>query len=388
MAAAAAGGTIVGMAEQYRSGDALLAFDGEMRVRSWNAAAEALTGIRADDALGKTCWELLGAVDEHDALLCHAGCAGFRHAREGRPGTTRHVSIRVADGRRRVAMATLARDGEYLHVLTPAEQNGGAPSSSTACSPRGSARCWSCSPPARPRRSPRHGSGLRRSPSATTSARSCSSSAATRSSRRSRWRAAGACSPRRSRLPRMRELFDAIAAGEVDTVRRLVSDDATLAGCRNEDGVSARMVARYHGQTEIVGVLVDAGPELDVFEAAALGADERLDELLAHDRALVKARSADGYTPLHLACFFGHPQAARLLVERGADVGDVARNELKVQPLHSAAAARQLEIVELLLDRGADPNARQQGAHTPLDAARQGGDDALAELLLARGATP
>ncbi len=186
----------------------------------------------------------------------------------------------------------------------------------------------------------------------------------------------------------MRELFDAIAAGEVDTVRRLVSDDATLAGCRNEDGVSARMVARYHGQTEIVGVLVDAGPELDVFEAAALGADERLDELLAHDRALVKARSADGFTPLHLASFFGHPQAARLLVERGADVGDVARNELKVQPLHSAAAARQLEIVELLLDHGADPNARQQGAHTPLDAARQSGDDALAELLLARGATP
>jgi len=127
MAAAAAGGTIVGMAEQYRSGDALLAFDGEMRVRSWNAAAEALTGIRADDALGKTCWELLGAVDEHDALLCHAGCAGFRHAREGRPGTTRHVSIRAADGRRRVTMATVVRGGEYVHVLTPAEQNGGPP---------------------------------------------------------------------------------------------------------------------------------------------------------------------------------------------------------------------------------------------------------------------
>jgi len=157
----------------------------------------------------------------------------------------------------------------------------------------------------------------------------------------------------------MRELFDAIAAGEVETVRRLVSDDATLAGCRNDDGVSARMLARYHGQTEIVGVLVDAGPELDVFEAAALGADERLDELLAHDRALVKARSADGFTPLHLASFFGHPQAARLLVERGADVADVARNELKVQPLHSAAAARQLE--HLIGARGARPRGRGVG---------------------------
>jgi ankyrin repeat protein len=183
-----------------------------------------------------------------------------------------------------------------------------------------------------------------------------------------------------------RTLLDAIAAGDVETVRELVAADATLAGCRDSRGVSARMLARYHGQTEIVGILVDAGPELDVFEAAALGADERLEELLAHDRSLVAARSADGFTPLHLAAFFGHPQAALLLVEHGADVSDVAQNDMRVQPLHSAVAARQLGIAALLLDHGADPNARQQGDHVPLDAARQNGDEALVELLLARGA--
>ena len=114
----------------------------------------------------------------------------------------------------------------------------------------------------------------------------------------------------------MQELFDAIEAGDVERVRDLVAADATLAGCRDAQGVSARLRARYAGRTEIVALLVDEGPELDVFEAAALGADERLEELLAHDPSLARARSADGQTPLRLAERFGHASAARLLAER------------------------------------------------------------------------
>jgi uncharacterized protein len=184
------------------------------------------------------------------------------------------------------------------------------------------------------------------------------------------------------------ELFAAIAAGDADTVRELVARDATLAGCRNEDGISARMLALYRSDVDMLEALVDAGPDLDVFEAAGLGAEERLDELLAHEPALVRARSTDGFSPLHLAAFFGHPGAARLLVERGADVSDVAQNPMRVQPLHSAAAAACTEIVELLLDHGADPNARQEGGFVALDAARQHGDDELEALLIARGADP
>ncbi len=138
----------------------------------------------------------------------------------------------------------------------------------------------------------------------------------------------------------MQELFDAIAAGDAARVRELVGADATLAGCRDEDGVSARMLALYRGQREIAGVLLDAGPEPDVFEAAGFG----------------------------------------------ADVTDEARGELKVQPLHSAAAASQNEICALLLDRGADPNARQGAGGRPIDAARQNGNGALVELLRSRGA--
>jgi ankyrin repeat protein len=171
-------------------------------------------------------------------------------------------------------------------------------------------------------------------------------------------------------------------------VRELVDADATLAGCRNDDGISARMLALYRGDPDMLEALVDAGPELDVFEAAGLGAEERLEELLAHDASLVDARAGDGFTALHFAAFFSHPGAARLLVEAGADVDAVADNPLKVRPLHSAAAASCGEVVELLLERGADANAEQEGGHVPLDAARQHGDDAIAELLLRHGANP
>jgi ankyrin repeat protein len=184
------------------------------------------------------------------------------------------------------------------------------------------------------------------------------------------------------------ELFAAISAGDAARVRELVEGDATLAGCRNADGISARMLALYRGDVDMLEALVDAGPELDVFEAAGLGAEERLDELLSHEPALLDAKAADGFTPLHFAAFFGHPGAARILVERGASVSAVADNPMKVQPLHSAAAANCDEIVELLLEHGADPNAKQASGSTSLDAARQNGNDALAELLIRAGANP
>lgn len=117
----------------------------------------------------------------------------------------------------------------------------------------------------------------------------------------------------------MQELFDAIAAGDAARVRELVGADATLAGCRDEQGVSARLRAHDRGDSELVAVLVDSGPELDVFEAAALGAEERLEALLAHDPACASARAGDGRTPLALAAASCHPGAVALLLEAGAE---------------------------------------------------------------------
>jgi uncharacterized protein len=153
--------------------------------------------------------------------------------------------------------------------------------------------------------------------------------------------------------------------------------------------LSDLLAAVYRGDQARVEKLLAGEPTLDVFEAAAVGRNERVAELLDADPALVTSWTEDGFTALHLAAFFRQPATARLLVERGALVDVVARNEeLQVTPLQSAAAARQQETAALLLERGADPNAQHGGGFTALHTAAQNGDEPLARLLLSHGADP
>jgi uncharacterized protein len=153
--------------------------------------------------------------------------------------------------------------------------------------------------------------------------------------------------------------------------------------------MSELLAAVYRGDQARVDELLAAEPVLDIFEAAAVGRAERVAELLDADPGLVSAWADDGFTPLHLAAYFGHVDAVRLLLERGADVGAVSRNQLAVQPLNSTAASREptrVEVARLLLDAGADPNGELEGGFRPIDAAAQTGDEALVALLRERGA--
>jgi ankyrin repeat protein len=146
------------------------------------------------------------------------------------------------------------------------------------------------------------------------------------------------------------------------------------------------MQALYEGDREGAERLLAEREEVDVFEAAAFGRVERLRELLDSQSGLAAAFSPDGFTALHFAAFFGQPEAAALLLERGADATVRARNAMAVEPLHSAAAADQTEIARMLLDAGADPDAIQEGGFAALHAAAHNGNAELAELLLERGA--
>ncbi len=183
------------------------------------------------------------------------------------------------------------------------------------------------------------------------------------------------------------ELFAAIRAGDAEGVSERVTQRPELAAARDEDGLSAVLQALYLGRGDLVDALLDANPALDVFDAAATGRTRGLEELLEADPELARAWSPDGFTPLHLAAFFGREDAVRALLERGADATVVARHEtLRVAPLHSAAAGGHGAVVRLLLGAGADPNAAQPGGFTPLHAAAQNGDRESAEVLLAAGA--
>jgi ankyrin repeat protein len=182
------------------------------------------------------------------------------------------------------------------------------------------------------------------------------------------------------------DLFDAIAKGDQGRLSHVLVEMPSLAGARRPDGVSALLYARYRDNLAAVETLLRANPPIDVFDAAALGRTGRLRELLGARPDLAMSFSADGFTPLHLAAFFGQAETARTLIHAGAGIDAVSRNEMRVMPLHSAAAARRDEVARMLIEAGADVNATQREGYTPLHAAAQNGDVELIDLLLDRGA--
>jgi ankyrin repeat protein len=185
----------------------------------------------------------------------------------------------------------------------------------------------------------------------------------------------------------MPDLIAAVKAGDAGAVEALLAQRPELADSR-EDGLPAVRIALYHRRPAVLEALLAAQPPLDGLDHAALGWAEELRRDVAADAELTARRSADGFTALHYACFFGGAAAAAVLLEAGADADAEADNRTRVHPLHSAAAARDAESARLLLEAGADPDARQAGGFTALHAAALHDDDALATLLLRYGADP
>ena len=183
------------------------------------------------------------------------------------------------------------------------------------------------------------------------------------------------------------DLFEAIRTGNLEAARALIEADPGLASSAGDGGMAPLMIATYMGQTRMVELLLANGATLDIFAAAALGQVDALRALLDMDPTMVSLYSPDGWTALHLAAHFGQTEAARVLIERGASASLRSRNALDNEPLHAACAGQSPhELVTLLLDSGADVNARQHGGFTPLHEAAQNGNAALTELLLVRGA--
>lgn len=150
----------------------------------------------------------------------------------------------------------------------------------------------------------------------------------------------------------MRKIYEAFRAGDRESLKAHVADDPTLA----------------------------------IFAAVIFGDAAEIETLLAGNRSLVNAVSPDGWFPLHLAAHFGHADAVRALLNKGAKVDALSTNAMHNTALHAAAAGRTPGVAKLLLDAGANANARQSGGWTPLHSVAQSGDVEFARVLTEAGA--
>jgi len=99
------------------------------------------------------------------------------------------------------------------------------------------------------------------------------------------------------------------------------------------------------------------GPHAQILGACVTGSAEYVQQVLAGDVTLANINKM-GFTPIWLAVHFGNRAVSELLIGAGVDIHVPADRHPHDYPLHLAAKRGHVDVVALLLERGADVNAR------------------------------
>lgn len=182
------------------------------------------------------------------------------------------------------------------------------------------------------------------------------------------------------------EIIEFIKTGKNDNLEEKLKDNPSLADIKTEQGISLLQFAAYCRNNSAVDILKKHKQKLDIFEAACIGNNETVNQLLDKNPEFINSFSSDGFTPLGLASFFGHLSVVKFLLDKGANPNIASNNQFKVTPIHSACAISHFDIAELLIEHGADANAKQMQGVTPLHSAAHNGQTKLSKLLIDNGA--
>ena len=164
---------------------------------------------------------------------------------------------------------------------------------------------------------------------------------------------------------RVIEILKAARSGDAAKVRHLLEQDPRLVAGRDPFGNTALILAVTSGHNEIAELLLAAGVEPDIYEAASIGKSELVAQFLLDDPKLVDSYSPEGFTVLSLAAHFGQIDTLELLIARGAKLDAISKHPMNVTPLHSAIFGGRIEAAKVLVTAGADVRPKRGGTGWP-----------------------
>jgi ankyrin repeat protein len=192
-------------------------------------------------------------------------------------------------------------------------------------------------------------------------------------------------------------IHEAVQSGDLDRVTALVEADDSLVRTADEEGRTPLTIAILAANPEMAEFLLERGADPSGPGARGLSAVDlafyvdcqrgsgltRI--LLAHGGELVPdAPWALPVSRLHLTATFGSADMAKLLLNRGGEVNRTGRRNLTA--LATASLGGHVELVEVLLEAGADPDPMDDTGHIPLSWALERGHSPVVRALLAHGA--
>ena len=123
---------------------------------------------------------------------------------------------------------------------------------------------------------------------------------------------------------------------------------------------------------------------MDIFDYIKQGALDQIKLILSDAPHLSTQKDARGFTPLIMASYTGHLDIVQYLLETGADIN--AQDSMGNTALMGICFKGSVDIATLLVNRGADVNLKNVNADTALKFASTYGHQDIVELLLANGA--
>lgn len=186
--------------------------------------------------------------------------------------------------------------------------------------------------------------------------------------------------------------LDALRANNIESAAGLV-DRVTSVDLAPSDGRTALMLSAKRGMSALVERLVSDGANVNASNHnggtplmyAAISGVESIGQLLIDKRANVNARGSNGWSPIMVAAAKGHQGFVQLLIQAGADVN--ARDVYLWTPLGRASFENRLAVVETLIKTAEiDLDLRDDQGATALHHAAAGGFANIVELLIEAGA--